>query len=62
MLIPLCGNTIRARGNFRKNMLLSFNLEIRDALHLAGSIRGVLNKIIRNRLKVKDPSNAMTLS
>jgi hypothetical protein len=53
MLIPLHGNTIRARDDFKKNILRSFNLEIRDALHLAGSIRGDLNKIIRNRFKVK---------
>jgi hypothetical protein len=53
MLIPLHGNTIRARDYFKRNILRSFDLEIRDALHLAGSIRRVLNKIIRNRFKVK---------
>ena len=53
MLIPLHGNTMRLCDYFKRNILRSLYLEIRDALHLAGSIRRVLNKIIRNRFKVK---------
>ncbi len=40
-------------------MLRAFNFEIRDALHFAESFRRVLNKIIRNRFKVKLDENTV---